>query len=95
MDERWIFKAAHLAKISISEQEAEVFSSQMGRALEYFKEIQSIDTSGVEPLFSPFEEQMNLREDLVAPSIEAEEILSQAPDRVGQLFRVPPAVEEK
>lgn len=95
MDERWVLKSANLAKITISAQEEKDFSSQLNKALEYFDEIQSLDTVGVEPLFSPFDLEMNLREDRVQKENETEEILSQAPERVGQLFRVPPAVEER
>lgn len=94
-NENWILKSAHLAKITVSEEDGVVFSAQLNRALEYFNEIQSIDTHGVDPLFSPFDEEMNLREDVAIQDTDVEEILSQAPDRAGQLFRVPPAVAEK
>ncbi len=48
-----------------------------------------VDTTGVEPLYSPMLEPIGPRADRPANGEITEDILAQAPDRFGQFFAVP------
>lgn len=95
IDKEQILKIAHLSRLEIADKEASSYSDQLGKALSFFQQIEKIDVTGVPPLISPFEFDMKLREDIKFKEFTAEEILSNAPDRSGNLFKVPPAFEEK
>lgn len=83
---------AKLARLNLTEMEAEAFSGQLSAILDSFNEISKVETNGVEPLVTPSEIALHLRADEVEPSGSTEEILLNAPDKSGHLFKVPPVV---
>lgn len=85
-------KAGKLARIELSEEEAKQFQQQISAALNSFDKINEIDIEGVEPLVSPLEQPIQSRKDEVENHSEIEDILENAPDVQGNLFRVPPVV---
>lgn len=85
---------ANLARIKMSEEEVEKFTSQLDKILEYINKLNEIDTTEVEPL-SHIEEISNvMREDRVSnESFTSKEALEMAPDKEGDFFRVPKVIE--
>lgn len=92
IDKKTIEHIAKLARLHISEAEAQEFSMQLSKALGYFEQISKVPTEGVEPLVTPSEIETFWREDGVKKQLSAEELVSNAPDKIGNLFRVPPVV---
>ena len=92
IDEATVQKIAHLARIDIPADQIANHSQQMSRALEYFEQIQSVSTTGVEPLVTPVEIEFVFREDRVEQELTTAEIMSNAPSSLGNLFKVPPVV---
>lgn len=92
LDPKEIEKTARLAKLELSPQEVSEFSTQLGQVLQNFNAISKIDTEGIEPLINPTESQIVLREDQVQVEFTVEELLSNAPEKQGNLFAVPPVV---
>jgi aspartyl-tRNA(Asn)/glutamyl-tRNA(Gln) amidotransferase subunit C len=79
---------ARLAQLSLTAEERATFARQLDDVLAYAESIQSLDTSGVEPMSHASGSGL-LREDRAQPSLDRETVLSQAPDAEAGLFRVP------
>lgn len=87
-----VLKVARLAKLNISEQEAQDYQKQLEKVLENFQKIAQVNTDGVSPLITPTPIELFLREDEVVQTVSAEEIIQCAPEAKGNLFKVPPVV---
>ncbi|WP_413559253.1 Asp-tRNA(Asn)/Glu-tRNA(Gln) amidotransferase subunit GatC [Bdellovibrio sp. HCB209] len=92
VDKKSIENIAKLARLQISESEAIEFSQQMEKILQNFKQIEKIDTNGVEPMITPTEIEAYWREDQVQQEFKPEDMVANAPERAGNLFKVPPVV---
>jgi aspartyl-tRNA(Asn)/glutamyl-tRNA(Gln) amidotransferase subunit C len=92
IDLKTIQHIAKLARLNISSAEAEEYSEQLAKALQHFKQVESINTEGVEPLVTPTDIELFLREDQNIAELTTDEVLQNAPDRAGNLFKVPPVV---
>ncbi|HXX58031.1 MAG TPA: Asp-tRNA(Asn)/Glu-tRNA(Gln) amidotransferase subunit GatC [Thermodesulfovibrionales bacterium] len=84
---------AHLARLSLSESEKELFSGQLGGILEYVRKLNELDTSGVDPTSHVLEMNNVMREDALRSSLPLRAALANAPDRSGNFFRVPKIIE--
>jgi aspartyl-tRNA(Asn)/glutamyl-tRNA(Gln) amidotransferase subunit C len=80
---------ARLARLDLTADELERFAEQMGAVLEYAAELEALDTAGVPPTAHPLPLRNVLRDDVVMPSLNREEVLAQAPAVEGDRFRVP------
>ena len=87
-----VLKVARLARLTITDAEASQYQKQFDQILGYFQKIAEADTKGIEPLITPSEVEPFWREDVVEQTVTAEEILKNAPDAKGNLFKVPPVV---
>ena len=91
-----IAHTARLARLSLSEEELEVYGRQCREILEHAARIQALDTDGVAPTSHPFPMTNRFRDDEVTPEtvLDRSEVLAQAPETEGGFFKVPPALEE-
>jgi aspartyl-tRNA(Asn)/glutamyl-tRNA(Gln) amidotransferase subunit C len=84
---------ARLARINLTEEEANAFQKQLDDVLKYVEKLRQTDVSNVEtaahalPLFNVF------REDAPRDWFTAEQALSNAPRKANSLFVVPKVVE--
>lgn len=92
IDKKTIEHIAKLARLHITDAEAQEFSSQLSKAFGYFEQISKVATQGIEPLVTPTEIEAFWREDVVKKELSAEAIVANAPEKVGNLFKVPPVV---
>ena len=92
VDKETVQKVAKLARLYVKDDEAELYQKQFSKILEYFAALSTIDTSGVEPLRSPIQACSPLRPDIIQKEVSVEEIMKNAPDKKGALFKVPPVV---
>lgn len=92
IDKKTVEQIAKLARLSITDKEAEEYSAQLSKILGHFEQISKIDTKGVEPLITPTDIEEFWREDAVKHENTAEEIVANAPQKTGHLFTVPPVV---
>ena len=84
---------AHLARISLSPEEEQKLSAQLGNILGYIEKLKAADVTGVEPTAHAFPLVNVTRADEVRPSISNEDALRNAPAKAGGLFMVPKIVE--
>jgi aspartyl-tRNA(Asn)/glutamyl-tRNA(Gln) amidotransferase subunit C len=84
---------ALLARLRLTEDERNRFTTQLNSILQHFEQLQQIDTSGVAPMSHAVPMSNVLREDEVRPSLTPEEALQNAPDQERDCFRVPRVIE--
>lgn len=85
-------KVADLARLHIQPEDEARYQEQLSAIFKYFEEVAQIDTAGVEPLATPSEIEQVWRADEARVEISTEEALANAPEKSGQLFKVPPVV---
>jgi aspartyl-tRNA(Asn)/glutamyl-tRNA(Gln) amidotransferase subunit C len=84
---------AHLARLSLSPDEEQKISAQLGNILGYIEKLKEVDVSGVEPTAHAFPLVNVTRTDEVRPSLSQEDALRNAPAQANGLFIVPKIVE--
>ncbi len=84
---------AHLARLSLSEDEAARFGAQLGQILGYIEKLQELDVTQVEPTAHAIPLANITRPDEVRPSLTCDEALRNAPAHASGLFIVPKIVE--
>ena len=80
---------ALLARLEVTEAELDMFTEQLADILGHADEIEALDVSGVEAMAHPLGLTNVLREDVVVPSLDRDEVLAQAPAAEDGRFRVP------
>ena len=89
-----IAKVARLARIGLTADELAHYGEQLRGILEHAALVQALPTAWVAPTAHPLPMVNSFRADLIEPTLDREEVLSQAPDREGPYFRVPPFLED-
>lgn len=84
---------AHLARISLSPEEEQKLSAQLGNILGYIEKLKEADVSHVEPTAHAFPIVNVTRADETRPSLSNEAALLNAPAKANGLFMVPKIVE--
>ena len=84
---------AHLARLSLTPEEEQTISSQLGNILGYIEKLKEVDVTGVEPTAHAFPLVNVTRSDEVRPSISNQDALRNAPAKANGLFMVPKIVE--
>jgi aspartyl-tRNA(Asn)/glutamyl-tRNA(Gln) amidotransferase subunit C len=85
---------ARLARLSLSDDEKERMRRELDGILSYIDKLRALDTEGVPPTSHAVPMTNVMREDEPAPSLPRADMLANAPDRSGDLFRVPKIIEE-
>ena len=85
---------ARLARLSLSDDELEMFTGQLAAVLDHAQDVASLDTAGVPPTAHPLPLENVLRDDEPRPSLDRDEVLASAPSVEDDRFRVPPVLGE-
>ncbi|HHT9119092.1 MAG TPA: Asp-tRNA(Asn)/Glu-tRNA(Gln) amidotransferase subunit GatC [Candidatus Hypogeohydataceae bacterium YC41] len=93
IDKKTIEHVALLARLELSEEEKELFVSQLGDILTYIEKLKELDTSKVEPMAYATATTNVFREDVPTPSLKLEEVLKNAPAKFQDFFKVPKVIE--
>ncbi len=88
-----IKKIAHLARIEISEPEAEATLVKLSGIMTLIEQMQAVDTSGVTPMSHSQDVTQRLREDVVTKTNERELFQSIAPAVDHGLYLVPKVID--
>lgn len=86
---------AQLARLSFPDAEKEKLTHQLNDILKYMDQLNSLDTSNVEPLSHVIELNNIFREDQPRPCVAREEALKNAPSRTEEFFKVPKVIGER
>lgn len=88
-----IKRIAHLARIQISDAEADKTLSKLSGILSLIEEMQAVDTQGIEPMSHSQDVVQRLREDQVTEENQRELFQENAPSVQDGLFLVPKVIE--
>jgi aspartyl-tRNA(Asn)/glutamyl-tRNA(Gln) amidotransferase subunit C len=86
---------AKLARLALSDDEIEQFTTQLGAVLEHFASVAALDTSDVPPTSHPIPLANVLRPDSPVPCLDREVVLAMAPAEEDGRFRVPRILGEE
>lgn len=93
ISEEQVARVAHLARLSLTPDETKMMAAQLSSVLKHFEEVSKVNTDGIEPLVTPTDIEPLWREDRAQPWENAsEKAMQNAPEAVGNLFKVPPVV---
>jgi len=93
LDETAVRRIARLARIRVDDAEVGTLRGELNAILGYVEQLNEVDVTGIEPLSGGAQMAMRLREDSCTDGNIAEQILANAPDRIGNFFAVPKVVE--
>lgn len=85
---------AGLARLSLSEQELDMFTGQLAAVIEHARDVAALDVAGVAPTAHPLPVRNVLRSDDPCPGLDREEVLAAAPAIEDDRFKVPRIVGE-
>ena len=90
-----VARVARLARLTLTDDELDRFTGQLGAVLEHATDIEALDIDDVPPTAHPYPLENVLRDDVVGPTLERDEVLAQAPAAEDGRFRVPPILGEE
>ncbi|QSQ17970.1 Asp-tRNA(Asn)/Glu-tRNA(Gln) amidotransferase subunit GatC [Myxococcus landrumensis] len=84
---------ATLARLALTPEEEQRMATQLSAVLDAVEQLQSLDVGDVEPTSHATLADSLLREDATRPSLSPEQVLANAPAKVGTSFAVPKIIE--
>lgn len=93
VDAKTVKRVAHLARIRVSDEEAEALKGELNAILGFVEQLNEVDVTGVEPMTSVLPMEMRKREDRVTDGGNPQGILANAPATEDGYFLVPKVVE--
>lgn len=84
---------AALARLELSAEEKARFREQLSAILDYFAQLQGLDSGAIPPFLGGMAEGSRLRADEPRPGLAVEALLANAPEVEQDQFRVPPVLE--
>lgn len=88
-----INKIAKLARIRLSEKEADEFLKDINSILDWVEQLNEVNTDNVEPLTNISSSALTKRKDEAQDMNSSDEILQNSPDKLEGYFAVPKVVE--
>lgn len=92
VDAALVAHVAWLARVRLDADEAVRLEHDLRNILGHVAELESVDTTGIEPMLHPHEQAMPLRADVTAPSLGTQVAVGQAPASRDGSFVVPRVV---
>lgn len=84
---------AELARLKLTDEEKARYAEQLSAILDYFAQLQELDTADIPPTSSVLPPRSVLRADQARLGLSLEELLGNAPDAEDEQFRIPPVLE--
>ena len=93
VDEDTVRRIARLARIKVTDAEAKALEKELSGILDWVKQLDEVDTAGVEPMTAVVSTSLKMREDRVTDGGIADAVVANAPAREDHFFVVPKVVE--
>jgi aspartyl-tRNA(Asn)/glutamyl-tRNA(Gln) amidotransferase subunit C len=90
IDREQLLHVAHLARLELRDDEVERLGAQLNDILAAVSKVSELDLADVPPTSHPHDVVNVWAADEPAPCLSVEDALANAPDRDGDMFRVPP-----
>jgi len=88
IDRTMVAHIAELARLQLTDEESERFTTQLSDILAYAGRLRALDTDAIPPTASVLPLRNVLRPDVVEPSLPRDEALANAADTASGQFRV-------
>jgi aspartyl-tRNA(Asn)/glutamyl-tRNA(Gln) amidotransferase subunit C len=88
-----VLHVAKLAHLDLTEEEVDRFREQLSAILEAVSKVSELDLADVPPTSHPLDLVNVWRDDEPQPSLSADDVFANAPDREDEFFKVPPTSE--
>jgi aspartyl-tRNA(Asn)/glutamyl-tRNA(Gln) amidotransferase subunit C len=95
IDSTTVKHVAHLARLEFDEAGEQAMIKDMNRMIGFVDKLNELNTDDVQPLIYMTEETNNLREDIIKEPLQQDVVLSNAPKKDSDYFKVPKMVEKK
>lgn len=95
IDDSVVRHVARLARLRVSDDEVAMFAAQLSQILDYFDQMQEVDTEDVSPATHPLPSVNVFREDVAHASWPLAQALANAPDPHDGFFRVPRVLDQE
>ena len=92
IDRKLLEHVADVARLKLTEDEIKKFIPQLKEALEFFSQLQEVDTEGLTPSFQPVEIRNSMRNDEEKPCLSQDEALSLTEHKKDGYFKGPRAI---
>jgi aspartyl-tRNA(Asn)/glutamyl-tRNA(Gln) amidotransferase subunit C len=92
IDRKLLEHVAEVARLKLTEEEVKKFLPQLKESLEFFSQLQEVDTDGIKPSFQPVELKNAMREDKEEKCLSQDDALSLTEHKKGGYFKGPRAV---
>jgi len=86
-------RIAHLARLEVTDQEAQAFADSLSRILGLIEQMKAVDTTGVTPMAHPQDVALRLREDDVTETDARGKFQQIAPAAEAGLYLVPKVID--
>ncbi len=93
MSEIDIKRISYLAKLKLPHEKEEFYANSLKDIIKWVDNLKMIDTSETEPLHNVTEKTTSIRNDEIIKINSVDDVLSNAPDRAQNFFKVPKVVE--
>jgi len=93
LDKNDVEKIAHLARLSIAEDDIPGYADNLSNILEMVEQMNAVDTDKVSPMAHPHDAFQRLREDVVTEENQREHFQKNAPEVENGLYLVPQVIE--
>lgn len=90
-----VIHVARLARLTLSDDEIDEFTRQLGDILEHAADIEALDVGDIPPTAHPLPLRNVTRPDVLVDTIDRDELLAQAPAAEDGRFKVPPVLGEE
>ena len=94
IDRETVEHVAKLARLHLTEEEVDVFASQLSVILENIAKLQDVDVTGVSPTAHASRLSNIMRTDIPQPSYPPEVLLANAPEQQDNCLKVRAVLEE-
>ena len=84
---------ARLARIAVTDSEAEAMVPELNNILGWIEQLQEVDVGGIEPMTAVIPNKLRLRDDVVTDGGVREAVLANAPAPEHGFFAVPKVIE--
>ncbi len=94
INKKTLLHLADLARIELTEKEQERIQKDLGEILNYFKDLEQLDTKNVEPLSGGTDIKNSFRDDeALNMKLDGELCFDAFPEKKGRYNKVPPVFE--
>jgi aspartyl-tRNA(Asn)/glutamyl-tRNA(Gln) amidotransferase subunit C len=84
-----VVKTSLLARLRLSDSELDLLTTQLGQVVDFFRQLDEVDTSQIQPLAHALDIHNVFAEDELQDSLPRDSALANAPKHDDECYRVP------